>query len=101
MWTNWPSLRLQSPEPANLCSPLNFRADNEERADSAIRSLTFWISGTRRDDSWSRPVARDPPFCTVLVQDHLVADGVHNGMLCVLPGWDRAAGAGQDASPVG
>jgi len=22
-------------------------------------------------------------------------------MLCVLPGWDRAAGAGQDASPVG
>jgi len=26
---------------------------------------------------------------------------VQNGMLCVLPGWDRAAGAGQDASPVG
>jgi hypothetical protein len=35
--TSWPSPRLQSPERANLCSPLTSRADNEERAESAGR----------------------------------------------------------------
>src|SRR6516225_3108417 len=31
--TSRPSPGLQSPEPANLCSPRSSRADNEERAD--------------------------------------------------------------------
>ena len=38
MWTNWPSPRLQSRRTANLCSPLTSRADNEERAESAVWS---------------------------------------------------------------
>lgn len=51
----------KAPEPANLCSQLSSRADNEERAESAC-SLRSGAAVTVRHDHWLRQPQAEPPL---------------------------------------
>ncbi len=72
MWTSWPSPRLQSPEPANLCSPLTSRADNgrtrrigrDARARASL-SLAQLVTKCRKSGQCGRPSqSRSRPWLT-------------------------------------
>jgi hypothetical protein len=80
------------------CSP-SVRRHIEPMTSRSARALLAASRSTGR----TRVVlaARTASIWSATALSAAVSRSVQNGMLCVLSGWDRAAGAGQDASPVG